>query len=170
MSIDGVEFDVPASKDNITVFGLPAGRDDAPGVFPKVRAVTVAECASHAPVLAALGPAGGPKATGEQTLARGLYPNLQADWLLLADRNFYNWADWCTAADTGAALLWRVKANLRLDPVRAFPDGSYLTVLIHPKTTGKARAALVADAPRRAAARPDEGTPGSPRRVRRSRP
>ncbi|WP_322751932.1 MULTISPECIES: hypothetical protein [unclassified Frankia] len=46
-----------------------------------------------APVLTALGPAGAGKATGEQTLARTLYPRFQADWLVTADRNFYNWAD-----------------------------------------------------------------------------
>ena len=30
---------------------------------------------------------------------------LEQDWLLIADRNFYNWDDWCAVADTGAALL-----------------------------------------------------------------
>ncbi len=146
MSIDGLEWDVPASKANIAAFGLPAGRDDAPGALPKVRAVTVSECASHAPVLAALGPACGAKPASEQALARILYPRLTSGWLLLADRNFYSWADWCTAADTGAALLWRVKASLRLPPLRALPDGSYLTVLVNPKVTGKARDTLVAAA------------------------
>jgi len=43
------------------------------------------------------------KGSGEQSLARQLYPHLREDWLLTADRNFYNWQDWCTAADTGAA-------------------------------------------------------------------
>ncbi len=105
--------------------------------------MTVSECASHAVVLAALGPAGGPKVASEQALARSLYPRLESDWLLLADRNFYSWVDWCTAADTGAALLWRVKATLRLPPLTALPDGSYLTVLVNPAITGKARDALL---------------------------
>ncbi len=144
MSIDGLEFDVAASKENVAVFGLPGSPDPgAPAAFPKVRAVTVTECGSRAPVLAALGPAGAGKASGEQTLARALYRKLDPDWLLLADRNFYNWADWCTAADTGAALLWRVKSNLRLPPLRALGDGSYPSVLINPKITGKRREALV---------------------------
>ncbi|MEX5638080.1 hypothetical protein [Parafrankia sp. FMc2] len=47
-------------------------------------------------------------------------------------------------------LLWRVKASLRLPPLRALSDGSYRTVLVNPKITGKARDALVA------AARADE--------------
>ncbi|WP_462188786.1 MULTISPECIES: transposase [unclassified Frankia] len=124
MSIDGLEWDVPASKVNISAFGVPVGRDDAPGVLPKVCPVTVSECASHVPVLAALGPAGGTKPASEQALARALYPRLASGWLLLADRNFYSWTDWCAAADTGAALLWRVKASLRLPPTDCFGTGS----------------------------------------------
>jgi hypothetical protein len=103
--------------------------------------VTIAECASHAPVLAAIGPCTS-KGSGEQSLARELYPRLEEDWLLIADRNFYNWADWCTAADTGAALLWRVKAGLILPPLEFFRDGSYRSVVINPKVRGGARQAL----------------------------
>jgi len=67
----------------------------------------------------------------------------EEDWLLIADRNFFNWADWCTAADSGAALLWRVKADLTLPVLDLLPDGSYSSVLISPKIRGKARAALI---------------------------
>ena len=70
--------------------------------------VTVSECASHAVADAAMGAVVG-KGAGEQSLARKLYRRLDEDWLLIADRNFFNWADWCTAADTGVQLLWRVK-------------------------------------------------------------
>lgn len=37
----------------------------------------------------------------EQSLARTLYRRLEEYWLLIADRNFFNWADWCAAADSG---------------------------------------------------------------------
>jgi hypothetical protein len=60
---------------------------------------------------------------------------LAEDWLLIADRNFYNWADWCAAAETGAALLWRVKSDLRLPVLELLPDGSYRSVLVSPKIT-----------------------------------
>ena len=103
--------------------------------------MTIGECASHAPVLAAIGPCTS-KGSGEQSLARTLYPQLEEDWLLIADRNFYNWQDWCTAADTGAALLWRVKADLTLDPLEFYLDGSYRSVLVNPKVRGKARDAI----------------------------
>ena len=101
------------------------------------------------------------KGAGEQSLARGLYARLAEDWLLIADRNFYNWADWCTAADSGAALLWRVKSNLTLPVLELLPDGSYRSVLISPKVTGKARELLIEAA--RAGEDPD---PGKARHVR----
>jgi hypothetical protein len=75
---------------------------------------------------------------GEQSLARPLYRRLEQDWLLLADRNFYNWADWRAAADSGAQLLWRVKADLRLSRLQVLADGSYISVLIDPKIRGEA--------------------------------
>ena len=138
-SIDGLEWDVPDTETNAAEFGYPgAGKDGTPAAFPKARAVTISECASHAPLLAAIGPCTS-KGSGEQSLARQPYPQLQPCWLLMADRNFYNWQDWCAAADTGAALLWRVKSDLILDPLEFYPDGSYRSVLVSPKVTGKAR-------------------------------
>ena len=139
MSMDGLEWDIPDTEPNAAAFGYPGtGKDNAPAAYPKARAVTIGECASRAPVLAAIGPCTS-KGSGEQSLARDLYPRLKPDWLLIADRNFYNWQDWCTAAGTGAALLWRVKSDLILDPLEFFPDGSYRSVLVNPKIRGKAR-------------------------------
>src|SRR6266536_5443018 len=83
------------------------------------------------------------RAPGEQSLARKLYRRLEEDWLLIADRNFYNWQDWKAAAGSGAALLWRVKADLTLPVLQILPDGSYLSVLVSPKIKGKARQALI---------------------------
>jgi hypothetical protein len=80
---------------------------------------------------------------GEQSLARELYRRLEDDWLLIADRNFVNWADWCTAADTGALLLWRVKADLTLPALALLPAGSCSSVLVNPKIRGKARKAVL---------------------------
>jgi hypothetical protein len=143
MSMDGLEWDVPASAANIAGFGLSGtGEDGSAAAFPRVRAVTIGECASHAGVLAAMGPSVS-KGSGEQSLARRLCPRLRDDWLLIADRNFCNWQDWCTAADTGAALLWRVKADLTLPPLAFLPDGSYRSVLVNPKVRGKARDKIV---------------------------
>ena len=144
MAIDGFEWDAPATEANIAAFGF-AGTGSAEAekaAFPKARVVTVSECASHAVVDAAIGGVAG-KGAGEHSLARPMLRRLEEDWLLIADRNFYNWEDWCVAAGTGAALLWRVKADLRLPVLELLPDGSYRSVLVSPKIKGKARQQLV---------------------------
>jgi hypothetical protein len=144
MAMDGFEWDAPDTPENAAAFGYPGAAADDGGrpTFPKARVVTVSECASHAVVDAAIGGVAG-KGAGEQSLARRLYGRLDEDWLLIADRNFFNWADWCTAADTGAQLLWRVKADLSLPVLGLLPDGSYSSVLVNPKSRGKARQALL---------------------------
>jgi hypothetical protein len=147
MSVDGMEWDVPDTKENRAAFGAKGGPGGV-AAYPKARVVTVSECGSHAAVLAAIGPSAAGKGTGEQALARGLLARLEEDWLLIADRGFYSWADWCTAAGTGAALLWRLKSNIGLPVLALLPDGSYRSVLISPKVRGSARDALLAAAGR----------------------
>jgi Insertion element 4 transposase N-terminal len=54
MSIDGIEWDTPDTPENAAAFGYP-GSTDNPSAFPKVRMVTIAECASHTVVAAVIG-------------------------------------------------------------------------------------------------------------------
>lgn len=146
MAIDGFEWDAPDTKENAAAFGFAGvAAEGARSAYPKVRVVTVSECASHAVVDAEMGGVAG-KGAGEQALAESLYRRLDEDWLLIADRNFYNWAHWRLAADSGAALLWRVRSDLRLPVLELLPDGSYASVLIDPKIRGKARDRLIAAA------------------------
>ena len=56
-------------------------------------------------------------------------------------------------ADTGAALLWRVKADLQLPVLELLPDGSYRSVLVSPVIKGRARQVMI-----EAARRGDEMT------------
>jgi hypothetical protein len=137
MSIDGLEFDAPDTDANVTEFGRAGGTKTGgkASAFAKVRVLTIAECASHAPVAATIGG----QHQGEQTLARHLWPTLEPDWLLLADANFYSHADFTTAADTGAALLWRLPATVTTPKLADLPEGSYLSVLINPKVRSAAR-------------------------------
>jgi hypothetical protein len=140
MAIDGFEWDTPDTPGNAAAFGYPGGGQDR-AAFPKVRVVTVSECASHAVVDAETGGIAG-KGSGEQSLARRIYRRLEEDWLLIADRNFYNWEDWKAAASSGAALLWRARSDLTLPVLEILPDGSYRSVLVNPRIAGKARQAL----------------------------
>jgi hypothetical protein len=141
MAIDGFEWDAPDSRENAAAFGY-AGAGADRGAFPKVRVVTVSECASHAVVDAEIGPIAG-RGSGEQAMARRLHARLEAGWLLIADRGFYSFESWTGAAVSGAALLWRVKADLMLPVLDLLPDGSYSSVLFRPGLHDKARRMII---------------------------
>ena len=57
--------------------------------------------------------------------------------------------------------MWRVRSDLALPLLEQLPDGSYLSVLISPKISGKARAALTG-----AARAGEDLDPGRARRIR----
>ena len=128
MSIDGFEWDAPDTPGNVEAFGHRGAGGNA-SAFVKLRVVTIAEAASHAVVDVQMEGT----SVGEQPMARHMYPRLDPGWLLLADRNFYSFDDWKIAAATGAQLLWRVRADIRLPVIEALPDGSYRSVLISPQ-------------------------------------
>jgi hypothetical protein len=98
----------------------------------------MAECGTHAFVAAEVAGYG----VGEETLAARLYPRLRGDELLTADRGFYSWSAWDTAAATGAALLWRAPTQLRLPVLRVLPDGTYLSVVMDANLRGRRREAI----------------------------
>ncbi len=141
MAVDGFEWDAPDSRENAEAFGYTGAGTDR-GAFPKVRVVTVSECASHAVVDAEIGPAAG-RGSGEQAMARRLHARLEEGWLLIADRGFYSFESWTGAAASGAALLWRMKADLVLPVLELLPDGSYSSVLFRPGLHDKARRTLI---------------------------
>jgi transposase IS4-like protein/DDE family transposase len=141
LAIDGFEIDVPDSKENAAEFGY-AGTGDNRSAFPKARVVAVAECGTHAFVAAEVDA----YRVGEKTLAQRLYPRLRGDELLTADRGFYSWQAWDTAAATGAGLLWRAPTQLELPVVAVLDDGTYLTALIKPTIRGRRRERLLAAA------------------------
>jgi hypothetical protein len=141
LAIDGFEIDVPDSDENAAEFGY-AGSGDNRSAFPKARVVALAECGTHAFVAAEVDA----YRVGEKTLAQRLYPRLRTDELLTADRGFYSWPAWDTAAGTGAALLWRAPTQLELPVVRVLSDGTYLTALITPAIRGRRRERLLAAA------------------------
>jgi hypothetical protein len=95
--------------------------------FPQARVVALAECGTHAMFDAVIGA----YTTPENTLAAELVGRLQRGMLCVADRAFYSFEAWQNASSTGADLLWRVKDNLKLDPVKDLPDGSWLAEVFH---------------------------------------
>ncbi|WP_212995002.1 IS4 family transposase [Actinoplanes auranticolor] len=133
VSIDGFEWDVPDTQDNAVEFGRPGGVQH-PAAFPKARVLTLVESGSHATIGATIGACVG-EGSGEQSMARDLYRLLEAGMLVMADRNFYSYTGWETAAGTGADLLWRVSDSVELPTVAVLADGSHLALLFASRTT-----------------------------------
>lgn len=123
---DGTGITVADTPANQAAFGCPRK-----GAAPQARLVTLIACGTRALLGAAAGPWRG-AGTGERALARQLLGLLRPGMLLLADRGFYSWGLWNAAAATGAHLLWRITAPMKLPPARELPDGSWLAHIDDP--------------------------------------
>ena len=141
VAIDGFEVEMPDTPANAAEFGY-AGSGDNRSAFCKARVVALAECGTHAFLTAQIDG----YQVGEKTLAQRLYPGLRSDELLVADRNFYSWQAWDTAAATGAALLWRAPTPLTLPVLRVLSDGTYLSVVMDSSIRGVRREKILAAA------------------------
>jgi hypothetical protein len=142
MAVDGFLLDVPDTVENSAEFGRATSGERA-GAFPQARVVALGECGSHAVVAAAVGGWN----DAEQTLARRIVGGVEADMLIIADRNFYGFEQWRRYRQTGADLLWRVKASLHVPVLRVLSDGSYLSVVFD-RAVGRARRQRLLDSAR----------------------
>jgi hypothetical protein len=131
--LDGSVLDVADTRKNERAFGRPGASRGKAG-FPQLRFVTLLENGTH--VMFGAEMAG--YHTGEATLAKKVIPRLPPDALCLADRNFFSYSLWKSALATGAALLWRVRADLTLPKLKRLSDGSYLTK-IDPSPAARAK-------------------------------
>jgi hypothetical protein len=124
MSLDGTCLDVADTAANEREFGRPGtGRGRGVGAFPQLRLLALSETGTHAICAAAMGPL----SSSENALADELLPGLTPGMICLADRGFYSFQRWQNARQTGAQLLWRVRANMVLPREQQLQDGSYLT-------------------------------------------
>jgi hypothetical protein len=122
VAIDGTCLDLADTPANDTHFGRPGVMKGERSAFPQARVVALAECGTHAMFEAVIGP----YSTSENVLSGELLTRLRPGMLCLADRGFYSFTAWRNASATGADLLWRVKDNLKLEPVIDLSDGSWL--------------------------------------------
>lgn len=133
VTLDGSTLDVADTRQNERAFGRPGSARGKAG-FPQLRFVTLLENGTHVLFGAELGRYN----TAEATLAKKVVARLPADSLCLADRNFFSYSLWKAARTTGAALLWRARADLILPKLKRLADGSYLTK-IYPSPRARAR-------------------------------
>jgi len=135
-SLDASTLDVPDTAFNDSVFGRPTN-GSAPGPFPQVRIMALAENGTKALIDAAIEG----YCVDERTLARQILPSLRPDMLVLADRGFPGYHLWAEATATGAHQVWRVPASFGLPVLNTLREGTYLSHLT---------------------ARPQKGTPTPP--------
>jgi hypothetical protein len=134
VAIDGSNFELPDTPDNVAAFGRPGSRTGLAG-YPQAQCAVLVECATHAIIGAHLGE----YRASEWSVCEPLMQRLSGGMLCLADRGFNGYAHWATATATGAQLLWRCAANRLLPPQMDLPDGSYLSILV-PTGVTKAQA------------------------------
>lgn len=129
VAVDGTCLDVADTPANDEHFGRPGVNKGERAAFPMTRVLAVAECGTHAIFAAEVAT----YAESEGVLAGKLLPRaLEPGMLLTADRGFFSYALWRTAAATGADLLWRIrtdKAGPKPVHRQDLPDGSWLADL-----------------------------------------
>ena len=121
-AIDGTTFDLPDEPSNGEFFGRPpCSRGKT--AFPQLRLTALIETGTRA----IIGVAYGPYSEGENTQAKRLLPLLKEDMLLLADRGFGCYPVFAESAKTGAALLFRIRGNMKFTREKVLADGSFLS-------------------------------------------
>ena len=120
VAFDGSTLNVPDEVTNREAFGAP-GASRGRAAFPQVRLTALVVVGTRA----AFAWRAGAYDESEQAQVEALLPWLSTGMLVLADRGYCGFPLWRRAASTGADLLWRMKANLRLPVLERFDDGSY---------------------------------------------
>ena len=121
VAIDGSTLALQDTESNATAFGRPANQNGA-GAYPQARFVALVETGTHLIFSAQLGG----YHDSELKLAQSLVTQLKPGMLCLADRLYSGCALWALAAATGAHLLWRAKAGMKLERIKSLPDASWL--------------------------------------------
>jgi hypothetical protein len=125
MAIDGVILDAQDTDENVERFTKKEHKEGE-SVFPQVRVVGLTECGTHAMIAAAVDS----WRVYERELATQLLDHVEPNMLVMTDRGFYSYDLWRQFADTGAALVWRIKRSISLPILAQLPDGSYVSELL----------------------------------------
>jgi hypothetical protein len=133
-SIDGTTVDVPDTDENAAEFGY-SETGGTRSAYPQMRAVLLIENSSKVVLDVEIGR--GDKSSSEKQLARKIITRMESGTLLLADRYYPGKEIWDMALKRKIQLLWRVKSNIRLDPVKELSDGSYLAYFCGNDVHGK---------------------------------
>jgi hypothetical protein len=129
MAMDGTKEDVPDTKRNVRKFGRHKGPKGASG-YPKLQAVLLAECGTHAIVDAEQGRC----YASERGMGTKLLRSITAGMLLMFDRGFYSFDLISQAVARGAQVLGRMSSHIKPKLIQRLKDGSHLAY-IYPSQT-----------------------------------
>lgn len=121
VALDGSTLALQDTASNEDAFGRSSNQNGK-AAYPMSRFVALAEAGTHMIFAASLGRYD----TSEVDLAKEVVGHLRPGMLCLGDRLFPGFPLWKKAAQTGAHLLWRAKASLKLTRIAELPDGSWL--------------------------------------------
>lgn len=152
VGVDATQFAVPDTVENAAMFGRTKTAN-TPAAFPAVRVCGLVELGTRAMFDYEFGPVVEPEPLekgqnksldslreefaefiprsrcSEIGLAKILLSRLRPGCLCLADRLYSYYETVKIATSTGAKILWRIRADLRLELVKQLPDGSYTAKL-----------------------------------------
>jgi hypothetical protein len=128
VAADGTSAEVQNTPENRKRYGIHVNQHGEAG-YPALKAVVLMECGTRAPLAAATGG----EHDGEGVLFERLRDRLDKGMLLLLDRYYFSFERFKVCAECAGALVWRVRNNITLSPIRTFADGSFLAE-IRPST------------------------------------
>lgn len=121
VAADATSVETQDTEANRRRFGRHVNQH-GPAGYPQIKLAVLVECGTRVP----LGCAWGGADAYELAIFDPLREKVAKDMLFLADRGYYSFERWQDCAKRAGALLWRVKKNMVLQPIRRFADGSYL--------------------------------------------
>ncbi len=137
VSVDGTTLDLADTPANERAYGRPGTKTDFKSAFPQARVLGLVECGTHAVFAAVVASYN----TSEHDMYPALLADLAKDMLAMADRGFFSYTAWKDSAATGAALLWRMKANSVLPVEEDYgakkTEGIRVRVIEYEVTTGE---------------------------------
>lgn len=134
VSVDGTVLDLADTLANEKAYGRPETKTDFKSTFPQARVLGLVECGTHAVFSAVAASCN----TSEYDMYPALLADLAKDMLAMADRGFFSYQAWKDSAATGAALLWRMKANSVMPVLEELGDGSYRSA-VYPSSKDRAK-------------------------------
>jgi len=137
VGIDGSHFDLPDEKAIVAEFPKHSNGVEYP--YPQLRFVALVELGTRCMFAVAQGNDN----DSEKQLAERVIPQLRPDMLLLGDRYYMGYDTFVKATATGAKVLLRAKANLRLTPIKRLSDNSYLAKIYNDRADRKRDGGIV---------------------------